>query len=115
MERLDLIWQVTEKSWNNGGLEYSKKKVVGEPCEGKPHARFDVAGDENQNKAWRLPLLIFQASSLDPTSGRFASGRVKNYRYVACAANAKVRRHLAQRRKLENWRLFHKRYWFASL
>ena len=24
-------------------------KVVGEPDEGKPHVRFEVAGDENQN------------------------------------------------------------------
>ena len=48
MERLDLIWQVM-KSRDNGWLEYSKKKVVGEPCEGKPHARFDVAGDGNQD------------------------------------------------------------------
>ena len=48
MERLDLIWQVIE-SRDNGCLEYSKKKVVGEPCEEKPHARFDVAGDGNQD------------------------------------------------------------------
>jgi hypothetical protein len=31
-------------------LESSKKKVVGEPDEGKPHVRFDVAGDENQDR-----------------------------------------------------------------
>ena len=30
-------------------LESSKKKVVGEPDEGKPHVRFDVAGDGNQD------------------------------------------------------------------
>jgi hypothetical protein len=29
-------------------LESHRKKVVGEPDEGKPHVRFDVAGDENQ-------------------------------------------------------------------
>jgi hypothetical protein len=48
VERLDLIWQVM-KSRDNGWLEYSKKKVVGEPDEGKPHVRFDVAGDGNQD------------------------------------------------------------------
>ena len=31
-------------------LENRKKKVVGEPDEGKPHVRFDVAGDENQDR-----------------------------------------------------------------
>jgi len=30
-------------------LEYRKKKVVGEPDEEKPHVRFDVAGDGNQD------------------------------------------------------------------
>jgi hypothetical protein len=55
-------------------------KVVGEPDEGKPHVRFDVAGDENQDmvmvlrhsqKKWgvnRLPSPKPQASSLDPTA-----------------------------------------------
>jgi len=38
-----------------------KKVVVGEPDEGKPHVRFDVAGDENQDT-------MSQASSLDPTN-----------------------------------------------
>ncbi len=32
-----------------GGLESHKKKVVGKPYEGKPHVRFEVAGDENQD------------------------------------------------------------------
>ena len=36
----------------NECLEYSKKKVVGEPDEGKPHVRFDVAGDGNQIWCW---------------------------------------------------------------
>ena len=29
-------------------LENRKKKVVGEPDEGKPHVRFEVAGDGDQ-------------------------------------------------------------------
>jgi len=42
-------------------LEWSRKKVVGEPDEGKPHVRFNVAGDGNQG-------VSPQAPSLDPTS-----------------------------------------------
>jgi hypothetical protein len=30
-------------------LESRRKKVVGEPYEGKPHVRFEVAGDGNQD------------------------------------------------------------------
>jgi len=48
-------------------LECSRKKVVGEPDEGKPHVRFDVAGDGNQG-------FSPQAQSLDPTSWRFDCG-----------------------------------------
>ena len=32
-------------------LERSKLKVVGEPYEGKPHVRFEVAGDGNRDVA----------------------------------------------------------------
>jgi len=35
-------------------LENRRKKVVGEPDEGKPHVRFDVAGDENQDMVMAL-------------------------------------------------------------
>jgi len=31
-------------------LESCRKKVVGEPYEGKPHVRFEVAGDGDQDK-----------------------------------------------------------------
>ena len=51
-----LYLRAKRQIWNNGCLEYSKKKVVGEPCEGKPHARFDVAGDENQNKVMAFAI-----------------------------------------------------------
>ena len=30
-------------------LERARKKVVGEPYEGKPHVRFEVAGNGNQD------------------------------------------------------------------
>ena len=57
-------------------LESCKEKVVGEPDEGKPHVRFDVAGNGNQDmakvlrhsqKKWRatgLPYLSSRRHSL---------------------------------------------------
>ena len=63
-------------------LECRRKKVVGEPYEGKPHVRFEVAGDGNQDMVWVIEALSketeskqatlpkSQAPSLDPTSGR---------------------------------------------
>ena len=60
--------------------ESPKKKVVGEPYEGKPHVRFEVAGDGNQDMVWVIEALSketeskqaaqpkSQAPSLDPTS-----------------------------------------------
>jgi hypothetical protein len=46
-----LVWSDVAGYQNRDGqsLESSKKKVVGEPDEGKPHVRFDVAGDGNQD------------------------------------------------------------------
>ena len=40
----------TRMEYARSNLESSRKKVVGEPDEGKPHVRFDVAGDENQDR-----------------------------------------------------------------
>ena len=37
------------RNWNCACL---RKKVVGEPYEGKPHVRFEVAGDGNQDMVW---------------------------------------------------------------
>ena len=67
-------------------LEYRKKKVVGEPDEEKPHVRFDVAGDGNQDmvkvlrhsqKKWRetgLPHLSPRRHSLTlPVDDSYAS------------------------------------------
>ena len=36
------------------GLESHKKKVIGEPDEGKPHVRFEAAGNGNQDKVKAL-------------------------------------------------------------
>jgi hypothetical protein len=39
----------TNPEYVQSNLECRRLKVVGEPDEGKPHVRFDVAGDENQD------------------------------------------------------------------
>ena len=38
-------------------FECCRKKIIGKPCEGEPHARFEVAGDG----------IVNNAPSLDPT------------------------------------------------
>jgi len=58
------MWQVME-SQNGQCLESSRKKVVGEPDEGKPHVRFEVAGNGNQAR-----FVITQAPFPDPTTGQ---------------------------------------------
>ena len=30
-------------------FECYRKEIIGKPCEGEPHARFEVAGDGNGN------------------------------------------------------------------
>jgi hypothetical protein len=42
------MWQV-EKGIVDQDPECPRKKAVGEPYEGKPHVRFEVAGDGNQD------------------------------------------------------------------
>ncbi len=44
-------------------LESPKKKVVGEPYEGKPHVRFEVAGDGNQDMVWVIEALSKETES----------------------------------------------------
>jgi len=82
------MWQAM-KSRNEGCLEYSRKKVVGEPYEGKPHVRFEVAGDGNQDMVWVIEALSketeskqaappkSQAPSLDPTTRLVGFAAVK--------------------------------------
>jgi hypothetical protein len=74
-----LMWQAMQGvRWIN--RVSSRKKAVGEPDEGKPHVRFEVAGDGNQDKVnasealsqetesnWSA-LPKSQAPSLDPTT-----------------------------------------------
>ena len=74
-----LMWKAYKRhrNWN---CACPRKKVVGEPYEGKPHVRFEVAGDGNQDMVWVNEALSketeskqaaqpkSQAPSLDPTS-----------------------------------------------
>ena len=39
----------TKGEYADQGFESRKKKVIGEPYEGKPHVRFEVAGNGNQD------------------------------------------------------------------
>ena len=41
-------WSTSTGAEGVQSLENRKKKVVGEPDEGKPHVRFEVAGDGDQ-------------------------------------------------------------------
>jgi hypothetical protein len=43
--------------------ESRRKKVVGEPYEGKPHVRFEVAGDGNRDMAWVIEALPKETGS----------------------------------------------------
>jgi len=74
-----LMWKAY-KRYRNWNCACSRKKVVGEPYEGKPHVRFEVAGDGNQDMVvalrhsqeetgeQRAALPKSQAPSLDPTT-----------------------------------------------
>jgi hypothetical protein len=43
-------WNIsTGPEYAQSYLENHRKKVVGEPDEGKPHVRFEVAGNGNQD------------------------------------------------------------------
>jgi hypothetical protein len=44
-------------------LESRRRKVVGEPYEGKPHVRFEVAGDGNQDMVWVIEALSKETES----------------------------------------------------
>ena len=71
-----------------GNRACRKKKAIGEPDEGKPHVRFEVAGDGNQDMVWAIEALPMeteskqatrpksQAPSPDPTSGPGMSGEL---------------------------------------
>src|SRR3990170_1449664 len=59
------------QSRDNGCLEYSRKKVVGEPDEGKPHVRFEVAGNGNQDMVQASEALPWKRGAngyAEPTS-----------------------------------------------
>ena len=60
--RLDILWRAWKEVRENMGkdmwqsFECCRKKVIGKPCEGEPHARFEVAGDGNGLPRHRLTL-----------------------------------------------------------
>ena len=59
------------QSQDNGCLEYSRKKVVREPDEGKPHVRFEVAGNGNQDRVQASEALPWKRGAngyAEPTS-----------------------------------------------
>jgi|GEM_PF-6882427 len=63
-------------------FECVRKKIIGKPCEGEPHARFEVAGDGNGNTA---PLL-------DPTRTRPSSGKcIAKTKGVVCEGESEGR------------------------
>jgi len=53
----DRIFRPDQKEDALQDLESRRKKVVGEPYEGKPHVRFEVAGDGNQDMVWVIEAL----------------------------------------------------------
>jgi predicted nuclease of predicted toxin-antitoxin system len=52
-------------------LECRRKKVVGEPYEGKPHVRFEGAGNGNRDTAWAI-------EALPRETGRLRAARPKS-------------------------------------
>ena len=52
-------------------LESRRKKVVGEPYEGKPHARFEVAGDGNRDMEWVIEALPEETGSKQAAQPKF--------------------------------------------
>ena len=50
-------WNIsTGPEYAQSYLENHRKKVVGEPDEGKPHVRFEVAGNGNQAHDAQAPF-----------------------------------------------------------
>jgi len=63
-------------------LEHRRKKVVGEPDEGKPHVRFDVAGNGNQAHDAQAPFP-------DPTDFCKEAGTDRRRKFTMKRATAK--------------------------
>ena len=53
-------------------FECCGKKIIGKPCEGEPHARFEVAGDGDGKYraiAWPYQSRVFTAKCSEPQVG----------------------------------------------
>ncbi len=82
-----LMWQAIQ-GISGGNRACYRKEAVGEPYEGKPHVRFEVAGDGNRDRVWVIEALPketgskqaaqpkFWAPSPDPTTRPGLSARV---------------------------------------
>ena len=57
-----LMWQVT-KGVRCGSRACRRKKAIGEPYEGKPHVRFEVAGGGNRDTAVMIEALPKETGS----------------------------------------------------
>jgi hypothetical protein len=57
-----LMWQAEKGRESTSRASY-RKKVVGEPDEGKPHVRFEVAGGGNRDTAVMIEALPKETGS----------------------------------------------------
>ena len=65
-------------------LECRKPKAVGEPYEGKPHVRFEVAGGRNQECSPRRHSLTLPADALERAAHAWRSLGLKNVGQTTC-------------------------------
>jgi hypothetical protein len=66
----DLMWQVVMEQAVQD-LECLKKEAVGEAYEGKPHVRFEVAGDGNRDRVWVIEALPEETGSKQAAQPKF--------------------------------------------
>ena len=64
------MWQVVMEQAVQD-LECLKKKAVGEPYEGKPHVRFEVAGGGNRDMVWVIEALPKETGSKQAAQPKF--------------------------------------------
>ena len=65
-----LMWQAIQGG-SGGNRACYRKKTVGEPYEGKPHVRFEVAGDGNRDMVWIIEALPKETGSKQAVQPKF--------------------------------------------
>jgi hypothetical protein len=65
-----LMWQAIQ-GVSGGNRACRRKKIVGEPYEGKPHVRFEVAGDGNRDMVWVIEALPKETGSKQAAQPKF--------------------------------------------